>query len=191
MIISVSNDSLNLKSSRSGLARTAKSSPLLDRFWFTGSFETETINQVYILLPVFKNFDKKEEILLKIDPSAICTDNTMFHWADYVIFILVLLISTSIGIYYAIKTRKSQGSGSDELLTGGKKLSVVPVTLSLLASFMSAIFILGMPVEIYAEGGIYWWIATGNVPAILITAGFIAPIFYRLKLTSAYEVSMC
>ena len=115
----------------------------------------------------------------------------MFHWADYVIFIIVLLISTGIGIYYAIKTRKSQGSGSDELLTGGKKLSVVPVTLSLLASFMSAIFILGMPVEIYAEGGIYWWIATGNVPAILITAGFIAPIFYRLKLTSAYEVSMC
>ena len=112
----------------------------------------------------------------------------MFHWADYLIFILVLLISTGIGIYYADKTRKSQGAGSDTLLTGGKKLKILPVTLSLLASFMSAIFILGSPAEVYSEGGIYWWISTGNIPAIILTAIFIVPIFYRLKLTSAYEV---
>ena len=112
----------------------------------------------------------------------------MFQWADYLIFILVLLISTGIGIFYAVKTRKSLESGSNTLLTGGKKLKVVPVTLSLLASFMSAIFILGSPAEVYSEGGIYWWISTGNVPAIIFTAIFIVPIFYRLKLTSAYEV---
>ena len=113
----------------------------------------------------------------------------MFHWADYIIFILVLLVSTAIGIFYAVKTRKTRGSGSDELLTGGKKLAVVPVTFSLLASFMSAIFILGSPSEVYAEGGIYWWISTGNIPAIIITAIFIVPIFHRLNLTSAYEVN--
>ena len=112
----------------------------------------------------------------------------MFHWVDYLIFILVLLISTGIGIFYAVRTKKSNESGSNALLTGGKKLKVVPVTLSLLASFMSAIFILGSPAEVYSEGGIYWWISTGNVPAIIFTAIFIVPIFYRLKLTSAYEV---
>ena len=112
----------------------------------------------------------------------------MFHWVDYLIFVLLLVASTAIGVFYAVKTRRSKGSGSDELLTGGKKLRVAPVTLSLLASFMSAIFILGSPAEVYSEGGIYWWISAGNVPAILITAIFIVPIFHRLKLTSAYEV---
>lgn len=113
----------------------------------------------------------------------------MFHWVDYIIFILVLAISTGIGVYYAVKTRRARGSGSEALLTGGKKLQIVPVTLSLLASFMSAIFILGSPAEVYSESGIYWWISTGNVPAIICTAIFIVPIFYRLKLTSAYGVN--
>ena len=96
----------------------------------------------------------------------------MFHWVDYLIFILLLSISTGIGIFYAVRTKKSNESGSNALLTGGKKLKVVPVTLSLLASFMSAIFILGSPAEVYSEGGIYWWISTGNVPAIIFTAIF-------------------
>ena len=51
-----------------------------------------------------------------------------------------LLISVVIGLYYAfIKTQKT----NMDLLVGGRKMAIVPSSLSLLASYMSAILILG------------------------------------------------
>merc|ERR1719154_853651 len=53
-----------------------------------------------------------------------------------------------IGIYF---WRKEQSSPEDTLL-GGRTLSIYPVTASLIASFLSALTMLGMPAEIYTQG---------------------------------------
>lgn len=59
---------------------------------------------------------------------------------DYVIFSLVLCISAGIGIFFGcIKKQKN----TDEFLLGNRKMGILPVSLSLLASFMSAITLLG------------------------------------------------
>ena len=53
-----------------------------------------------------------------------------FGWEEYLIFVLMLVISASIGIFFWWKGQKDNA----EFLLGGKSMGVVPVTLSLLAS---------------------------------------------------------
>ena len=59
-----------------------------------------------------------------------------FHWLDYVIFSLVLLISCGMGIYYAFKTKKRD---KEEYLLGNRNMSWIPVGLSLVVSYTSGI----------------------------------------------------
>lgn len=69
-----------------------------------------------------------------------------FVAADYAVFAFMLVVSASVGIYYAWVDR-GQGSSADFLM-GGRKLTAVPVSLSLTASFMSAITVLSNPAEV-------------------------------------------
>ncbi|KAM5170177.1 sodium-coupled monocarboxylate transporter 1-like isoform 2-T2 [Mantella aurantiaca] len=104
---------------------------------------------------------------------------------DYVVFAVVLLISAAIGIYYAFAERGN--STSQEFLTGGRNMTAVPVTMSLTASFMSAVVVLGTPADVYRYGAIYGIFPISQGIVILICAEIFLPIFYRLNLTSTYE----
>ncbi|XP_050390983.1 sodium-coupled monocarboxylate transporter 1 isoform X2 [Patella vulgata] len=108
-----------------------------------------------------------------------------FTWIDYFLFVCMLLVSAGIGIFYAIKDRK-KNTTKDFLLAGGN-MSVFPVALSLLASFMSAITLLGTPAEMYNYTTMYWWIGVSYFFAIFAAAHIYIPIFYRLGVTSAFE----
>ena len=63
------------------------------------------------------------------------------------------------------------------------------MTLSLVASFMSAITLLGTPVEMFQYSTMYFYIGIGYLLVMAGAAHIYVPIFYRLKITSAYEVS--
>lgn len=54
-----------------------------------------------------------------------------FVYQDYLVFGGMLLVSTMIGVFFAIKDRFSTGAG--EFFTANGKLGVVPVALSMLA----------------------------------------------------------
>ncbi|XP_053149203.1 sodium/iodide cotransporter [Hemicordylus capensis] len=108
-----------------------------------------------------------------------------FSFWDYGVFGLMLLISTSIGLFYALS--KGGQRTSDDFFTGGRQMSAVPVGLSLSASFMSAIQVLGVPAEAYRYGMKFLWMCLGQVLNTLLTAYLFLPVFYRLGLTSTYE----
>lgn len=108
-----------------------------------------------------------------------------FHPVDYVLFGALLVICAGIGLFYAIKDRK-RGNTKEYLLAGGN-MSAIPVALSLLASFMSAITLLGTPAEMYNYTTIYWWIGVGYMITIALAAHIYIPVFFRLRITSAYE----
>jgi sodium-coupled monocarboxylate transporter 8/12 len=57
------------------------------------------------------------------------------------------VISTVIGIFYALKDKRKKNT--NDFLLGGQDMPLFPVALSLLASFLSAVSILGIPAEIY------------------------------------------
>lgn len=69
-----------------------------------------------------------------------------FQAADYVVFAVMLMISAAVGVYFAWTDRGQSSSG--DFLTGGRRLTALPVSLSLTASFMSAITVLSNPAEV-------------------------------------------
>ena len=111
--------------------------------------------------------------------------NTFSVW-DYVVFVLFLAISVAIGLFYGC-TGKKQNTLS-EFLMADRNMSVFPVALSLLASFMSAITLLGTPAEIYTYGTAYWMICLAPIFVAPISAYVFIPVFYSLQLTSVFEV---
>lgn len=68
-----------------------------------------------------------------------------FSLIDYLVFIFLLAGSSSIGVYFWLKDRKTQNNKN--YLVGDRSLEVFPVALSLAASFMSTNTILGSPGE--------------------------------------------
>ena len=108
-----------------------------------------------------------------------------FLWWDYVIFAAILLLSLGIGIYFGFFGKKQ--SSQEQYLLGNRKMSAIPVSLSLLASFMSAITLLGVPSETTVYGTQYIMIGLCFPIVAVISAYIFLPIFYNLELTSVYE----
>lgn len=112
-------------------------------------------------------------------------DRNKFTTVDYVLFGLTLAVSASIGFYYAWVDRRKKNI--KEFLMAGGNMSPIPVALSLLASFMSAITLLGTPGEMYNYTTMYWWIGLSYFFVVFGAAHVFLPVFYNLKVTSAYE----
>ncbi|XP_006509600.1 sodium/iodide cotransporter isoform X1 [Mus musculus] len=105
---------------------------------------------------------------------------------DYGVFATMLLVSTGIGLWVGL-ARGGQRS-ADDFFTGGRQLAAVPVGLSLAASFMSAVQVLGVPAEAARYGLKFLWMCVGQLLNSLLTALLFLPIFYRLGLTSTYQM---
>jgi Na+/proline symporter len=60
--------------------------------------------------------------------------------------------------------------------------------MSILASFTSAVSILGFPQEMYKYGSMYWMISFSYFICQPLAALIFVPFFHNLQITSAYEV---
>ncbi|ESO86422.1 hypothetical protein LOTGIDRAFT_235457 [Lottia gigantea] len=108
-----------------------------------------------------------------------------FHYADYIVFAITIIISVGIGIYYALAGSKKKTTS--EYLVGSRSMKIVPITLSLMVSFESSIMMLGFPAEIYTFGMMFWWGCFGFLFVMLIGARMIVPLIHPLKITSVYQ----
>eukprot|EP00397_Hematodinium_sp_SG-2012_P031775 GEMP01033771.1.p1 GENE.GEMP01033771.1~~GEMP01033771.1.p1 ORF type:complete len:654 (+),score=118.16 GEMP01033771.1:25-1962(+) len=106
-----------------------------------------------------------------------------FDWSNYFVFSLMLVISTAIGLFFWWRGQKN----TEEFLMAGRSMGVFPVSLSLIASFMSAITLLGVPAEIYVTGTQYIVIIFTFPFVMFITAHIFLPIFYALQPTTVFE----
>ncbi|XP_015432992.1 PREDICTED: sodium-coupled monocarboxylate transporter 2-like [Dufourea novaeangliae] len=108
-----------------------------------------------------------------------------FGWTDYSLFTGLLGVSVLIGIYFGCFSKKQDNT--TEYLLGGKSMSCFPVSMSLIASHVSAVSLLAIPVEVYQYGTQY----AACIFTSIISCGLIAliymPVFYRLQLTSTFE----
>ncbi|XP_068117124.1 sodium-coupled monocarboxylate transporter 2 [Hyperolius riggenbachi] len=104
---------------------------------------------------------------------------------DYVVFAALLVVSAGIGVFFAIKERRNKTSR--EFLIGGRQMTCGPVALSLTASFMSAITVLGAPAEVVRFGAHYLFFLIAYTCVITISAELFIPVFYRSGVTSTYE----
>ncbi|CAH0406503.1 unnamed protein product [Chilo suppressalis] len=118
----------------------------------------------------------------KINVTA---ESGLFGWEDYSVLAAMLIISCAIGIFYGYCGEK-QTTGDDFLL-GGSSMGTFPTALSLAASFITAIELLGNPAEMYMAGAQFWMICVAFILVVPIASKLYLPVFMRLRLTSCYE----
>ena len=108
----------------------------------------------------------------------------MFALINFCIFGIFLLLSLLVGIYRGIErfsNKERRKCNINEFLNGDHKLSVFPVCLSLLTTFVSGIGLLRVPAEIYTEGpGMFIYIMSGTL-AFPIIGFFFFLFFIKLR----------
>lgn len=114
--------------------------------------------------------------------------NEKFSIADYVVFSVMLLISAAIGVWYGCGPGGKQET-TKEYLLADRKMHIVPVAISLLVSYLSAITLLGVPSEIYTYGAQYYVLVVSYLIICFVVAVIFVPMFRRIHITCANEVS--
>ncbi|XP_060516657.1 sodium-coupled monocarboxylate transporter 1-like isoform X2 [Cylas formicarius] len=113
-----------------------------------------------------------------------------FSVVDYAVFAAMLILSALTGLYYGCGSKyckNEEGQTLREYLTGNKNLKAIPVSLSLIASYVSGVTILGSPAEIYNFGTQYWLIVVSIWLSGLAVAFVYVPVFCKLQVNSSYE----
>ena len=72
-----------------------------------------------------------------------------FTWVDYTVLTAMLVISCLIGTFYGFFSKKQETS--EDFLLGGSSMGTFPMAMSLAASFVTAIELLGNPAEMYMQ----------------------------------------
>lgn len=111
-------------------------------------------------------------------------DRFMFGWLDYALFILLLLVSILIGVYFGFFSKQDS---TTEYFLGGKRMGCFPVAMSIIASHISGISLLGIPTEVFHYGTQYAVCVFTSIFTALITCYIFLPVFYKLQLTSTFE----
>ena len=106
---------------------------------------------------------------------------------DYVIFALLLMASSVIGIYFGYKHRKQMTSA--EYLLASKSVSWFPISVSLIVSFFSSVGVMGITANMFVHGVTFGTRLFGVIVPVMVNAEILAPIFRELNLISVNEVS--
>ncbi|TDG52671.1 hypothetical protein AWZ03_000904 [Drosophila navojoa] len=135
-----------------------------------------------LLLTAFKT--QQLEAGLDLEECSKPTHKATFSAIDYVILLSMLVVSLGIGIFYGFF--ETGGSSSDDFLLGSG-MSLLPVTLSLTTSFITAIELLGNPSEMYFQGTQFVLIVIPMLLVIPVAIKVFYPIYFKMELTSCYE----
>ncbi|KAJ8687394.1 hypothetical protein QAD02_023188 [Eretmocerus hayati] len=112
-------------------------------------------------------------------------DRAHLNWADIFIIIVTMGISLGIGLYYRFSGGRQKSA--QEYFSANKSMSIIPVAIALMVSFMSAITLLGVSAENYTYGTQFVAINLSYLIGTPIICYFYLPVFYNLGAISAYE----
>ncbi|XP_030855927.1 sodium-dependent multivitamin transporter-like [Strongylocentrotus purpuratus] len=117
--------------------------------------------------------------------STSTLDTQPFTAIDYVVFLGIMLASIITGLYHAFAGGGQKTTSS--YLLADRSMNSLPIALSTVVSFLSAITLLGIPAEIYTHGVQYWWTSFSCLIMMSLTAIIFIPVYFGLGLTTAYE----
>ncbi|XP_028025965.1 putative sodium-dependent multivitamin transporter [Bombyx mandarina] len=110
---------------------------------------------------------------------------SVFGICDYLIMVATMIASVAIGVYFRFSGGKQKTN--EEYLLADRNMSILPVAVSLMASFMSAITLLGVSAENYYFGMQFVIINIAYFLATPIASRLYLPVFFGLQKTSTYE----
>ncbi|XP_039947507.1 sodium-coupled monocarboxylate transporter 1-like isoform X2 [Bactrocera tryoni] len=108
-----------------------------------------------------------------------------FGTIDYVVFVLMLGASLIIGIYFGFFGHGADTT--DEYLLGGRRMKIIPIAFSLVASQLSALSITSLPAESYSFGINHFFIILSMVFVAPLLCYVITPVFYENNIFNCYE----
>lgn len=108
-----------------------------------------------------------------------------FTAVDYAVLAALLALSVSIGVWVAWQDRRRQSSR--HFLTARGQLGWLPVSLSMMASFFSAVNVLGLPAQVFMRGSLLWMGVFATSGGVLLSAFLFLPVYHGLNLTSINE----
>ncbi|KPJ18899.1 Putative sodium-dependent multivitamin transporter [Papilio machaon] len=112
-------------------------------------------------------------------------EQSVFGLWDYIIMAATMIASVAIGLYFRFSGGKQKTN--EEYLLADRNMSILPVAVSLMASFMSAITLLGVSAENYYYGMQFVVINISYGIATPIASRLYLPVFFGLQKTSTYE----
>ncbi|XP_050069302.1 sodium-coupled monocarboxylate transporter 1-like [Anopheles maculipalpis] len=119
-----------------------------------------------------------------------------FEWPDYVVFAWMLVSCIMIGIYFGYRSHQKHRNGvrssgneseAQDYLVGGRKMQIFPVAVSLVASWVSGVPMLGTATEIYLYGTQFCYIVISMMLAGTLMHYLFLPVFHELQITSTFE----
>lgn len=109
-----------------------------------------------------------------------------FGVADYTITAAMLVCSAAIGAFYVIKDRHN--NSIKEYLLGGRSMHYIPVSMSLLVTYLSALSLLGAPAEVYRSNTMLFWFGVSVAVGCWIVSRAFLPFFYQLGISNVFQV---
>lgn len=74
-------------------------------------------------------------------------------------------------------------------MLGGRNQKLLPVSMSMMTSFVSGLTLIGCPAEFYYHGPYYATVVIANLLWIPFSAFILLPVFHRLGHVSVNQVS--
>ncbi|KAM7301597.1 sodium-coupled monocarboxylate transporter 2 [Ixodes scapularis] len=108
------------------------------------------------------------------------------HLAEYAVFGILMGANLAVGLYFALN-RRSRRMNTDEAFLGSRTLGIVPLSLSILATQVSAIGVVGFTAHFYTYGLHLVWSLVPLLFLVPVISRIVVPVFYNLKITSVFE----
>ncbi|XP_021354932.1 sodium-dependent multivitamin transporter-like [Mizuhopecten yessoensis] len=113
---------------------------------------------------------------------------TFLKLEDYVIFVLCLISSLGIGLFYAIRNRSKQIT-TKRFILGDGKMAIIPVAFSMMVTFESGIMMLGIPAEVYMYGMQWYMSSIAGFVSHMLCLHILIPSLKQLNVTSVNHVN--
>ncbi|XP_049514300.1 uncharacterized protein LOC125941320 [Dermacentor silvarum] len=107
--------------------------------------------------------------------------------ADYVTFASLTALSLGTGLYLSLR-KKARFMSKEEAFLGNRTMHALPLALSMVASSVTAVGLVGFVAYYYVHGFHTLWAVAAFVPGSLIVTYLFLPVLYQLKVTSIFEV---
>ncbi|XP_070379544.1 sodium/iodide cotransporter-like isoform X1 [Dermacentor albipictus] len=114
--------------------------------------------------------------------------------ADCAVFGVLTALGYLVGLYFSIAHRRRQvgaaagsGGAATEVFLGGRSLPEAALTVSLLASIVNGVTVVGFLGHFYAHGFHLMWVLTGIPLAMIITSTTLVPLLYDMKAASIFQ----
>lgn len=104
---------------------------------------------------------------------------------DYIVLLAVLSVSSSIGLYFRFSGGRQKTNA--EFMYADGQMSAIPLACSLMASFISAVTLLGVSAENYSYGTMFVVNNVAYTLGTLISTYLYIPVYFNSGVNGAYQ----